>query len=82
MRTGLTDMWSLLKELRGTGSLEPLTRRFDVIDSLKGAGDYVGSGYRWVRPSYEHVRLLEEEYLPPESQRDYVNNVNATREEA
>lgn len=77
MHTGLTDMWSLLKEIHESGSLDPLTRRFETIDALRGSDYYVGSGDRWVRPAYDRVRLLEEDYLPLESQRDYVNNVNA-----
>lgn len=71
------ETWRMLLAIREAGSSQPLAEYMTEKMKLKGTQYFAGSGDLWVKPSYDDVRLMEEKYLPPELQRDYVNNPNA-----
>ncbi|MFV2178572.1 oxaloacetate decarboxylase [Actinomadura sp. LOL_016] len=73
---GLLETWRLLVDVKEAGTFAPMDAYIAQLDASKGTKYDIGWGDVFVKPSYEDVRRMEEAYLPPEQQRDYVNNVN------
>jgi methylisocitrate lyase len=75
---GLGEVWKLLVDIKEAGGYGPMDDYIEQMEKVRGTPYDIGWGDVFARPSYEAVRRMEEKYLPPEQQRDYVNNVNAT----
>lgn len=73
---GVLDAWKLLLRVRDTGEMAPFDEYLDAAFALEGTPEFVGYGDRFVKPTYEQVRQLEERFLPASQQRDYENSVH------
>ncbi|WP_263317469.1 isocitrate lyase/PEP mutase family protein [Microbacterium sp. cx-55] len=74
---GINEVWRLLVDVKKAGDATPIARYLDRMDSVLRTEYDFGWGGKLGRPSTEYVRGTEEEYLPAEGRRDYVNNLNA-----
>ena len=70
---GVQEVWDLLVKVKEAGDLRPMDEYVAALERRKGTPDYVGWGDAFIKPDYEQVRRIEEKYLPPELQRDYVS---------
>jgi 2-methylisocitrate lyase-like PEP mutase family enzyme len=71
------EVWRLLRAVKESNSYAPMDDYLERIKESEGTEQFQGwGGSHFARPSYEQVRLWEEQYLPPEQQRDYINNAN------
>jgi methylisocitrate lyase len=75
---GVHEVWRLLVDIKKAGDYSPMDAYIRHISESRGTEYGIGWGDVFVKPSYADVRKMEEQYLPPELQRDYVNNVNST----
>lgn len=73
---GVIDAWKLLLKVKNSGEMGALDAYLGEEFALEGTEEFVGWGDRFVRPSYEEVRRLEERFLPADQQRDYENSVH------
>lgn len=69
---GVQEVWKMLLQIKNTGELAVLDEyQKEMFFGKQGTEEYVGWGDRFVKPSYQQVRELEEMYLPANKQRDY-----------
>jgi methylisocitrate lyase len=68
---GILEVWKLLLKVRASGELAPIDEYLNLMFEIEGTEEFVGWGDAFVQPSYQHVRALEERFLPAEQQRDY-----------
>lgn len=73
---GVVDAWKLLLKVKHSGEMGAIDSYLDDEYALQGSDEFVGWGDRFVRPTYEQVRRLEERFLPADQQRDYENSVH------
>ncbi|MET0885559.1 MAG: isocitrate lyase/PEP mutase family protein [Mycetocola sp.] len=73
---GIQEVWNLLLEVRESGELAPIDEYMRRVKQYEGV-HFTGRGDGFTRPTPHEVRELEELYLPPEMQRDYLNTLNA-----
>lgn len=74
---GVADSWKLLVDVAEAGHYGPMDDYIKAIAAQRGTKYDVGWGDGFGRPSYADARSLEEQFLPADQQRDYVNNANA-----
>ncbi|MGW1547243.1 isocitrate lyase/PEP mutase family protein [Streptomyces sp. NPDC002346] len=74
---GVQEVWRLLVDIKEAGEYGPMDDYIEKLAAGRGSVYDIGWGDAFVRPSYAEVRAMEEKYLPPELQRDYLNNANA-----
>jgi 2-methylisocitrate lyase-like PEP mutase family enzyme len=73
---GVQDAWKLLLDVRNSGELAAYDRYVENSYALEGTEAFVGHGDRFIKPSYQQVRELEERYLPASQQRDYEGSLH------
>ncbi|MFI5621911.1 oxaloacetate decarboxylase [Nocardioides sp. NPDC051685] len=72
------EVWRLLRAVKTRNSYEPMDDYLEHIKDSEGTEQYQGwGGGLFARPAYDQIRSWEEQYLPTEQQRDYVDNANA-----
>ncbi|MEW1809954.1 isocitrate lyase/PEP mutase family protein [Pseudarthrobacter phenanthrenivorans] len=72
---GVQEVWKMLLEVKESGEMASHSKYVEELFAREGTEAYVGFGDRFVKPSYEQVRELEERFLPASQQRDYVNSI-------
>lgn len=73
---GVQDAWKLLLKVKNTGEMAAYDQYLADSFALEGTEEFVSYGDRFVKPSYQQVRELEERYLPQSLQRDYENSIH------
>lgn len=73
---GVQDAWKLLLKVKNAGEMAAYDQYLADSFALEGSEEFVGYGDRFVKPSYQQVRELEERYLPQSLQRDYENSIH------
>ncbi|WP_285314257.1 isocitrate lyase/PEP mutase family protein [Pseudarthrobacter sp. fls2-241-R2A-168] len=69
-------VWKLLLKVRDSGELAAYDQYIAEAFALEGTEEFVGFGDRFVKPTYQQVRELEERFLPASLQRDYENSTH------
>lgn len=73
---GVHEVWQLLLDVKKSGDYTPMDKYLGKVSKLKGTEAYGGWGEKWVRPTNEKIREMEEKYLPEDRRPDHTNNVN------
>jgi 2-methylisocitrate lyase-like PEP mutase family enzyme len=74
LQPGVQDAWKLLLKVKNSGEMAAYDQYMQDSFALEGTEEFVGYGDRFVKPSYQQVRELEERHLPADQQRDYAGS--------